>query len=319
MYHASQAQIQTIWQILALFIFPTPYCNTIFMRNPLTCHWLFLCLGLYCSTAFTNTVADASALQQTFSSMEDSLSRSSLKRPLLIRSQESSEHLSGDLYASVDSSLASLYAAAGSAERWCEIVLLLSNTKACRVGSSPRANTLLVAVSSSKTADAADAATTEFQLDVRAPDSAYFEAGLTAAEGPTGTRDITLQLQAVPLSPTRSFVHLHYAYNTHWLGRVAMQAYLQTLGRGKLGFTPTTGADGAGSNYIGGARAVIERNTMRYFLGLDCALAFAQQEAPLRFNAMTACWYGQVEKYPLQLHEMQRSEYLPMKAAQYQH
>jgi hypothetical protein len=32
---------------------------------------------------------------------------------------------------------------------------------------------------------------------------------------------------------------------------------------------------------------------------------------------MADCWYGQVEKYPLQLHEMQRSEYLPMKAAQY--
>jgi hypothetical protein len=33
---------------------------------------------------------------------------------------------------------------------------------------------------------------------------------------------------------------------------------------------------------------------------------------------MAGCWYGQVEKYPLQLHEMQHHEYLVMKAAQYQ-
>jgi hypothetical protein len=287
------------------------------MCHPFTRFWLTLCLGLYCSTASSDTTAEAAALQQSYSGMENSLSRSSLKWPLLISSQESSEHLSGDLYASVDYNLAALGAAAGSAERWCEIVLLLSNTKACQVSNSPKANTLRVSVSSSKTADAADAATTEFQLAVLPPDSAYFEASMSAAEGPTGTRDITLRLQAVPLSATRSFVHLHYAYNTHWLGRLAMQAYLQTLGRGKLGFTPITGTDGAGSNYIDGARAVIERNTMRYFLGLDCALAFVQQEAPQRFNAMAGCWYGQVEKYPLQLHEMQRSEYLPMKAAQY--
>jgi hypothetical protein len=297
------------------------------MRNAFTRIWLFFCLGLYCSTAFSNTASEALALQQTLRSMEDSLSRSPLKKPLAISSQESSEHLRGDLYASVEYKLAAMGDAAGSAERWCEIVLLLSNTKACRASNSPKANTLLVSVSSSKTADAADATTTEFHLDVRPPDSTYFEAGITATEGPTGTRDITLRLQAIPITATRSFVHLHYAYNTHWLGRMAMQAYLQTLGRGKLGFTliadtdattTTTTTTTTTSNYIGGARAVIERNTMRYFLGLECALAFAQQEAPQRFTAMTGCWYGQVEKYPLQLHEMLRSEYLSMKATQYQ-
>jgi len=33
---------------------------------------------------------------------------------------------------------------------------------------------------------------------------------------------------------------------------------------------------------------------------------------------MVGCWYDQIEKYPLQLHEMPRSEYLQMKASQYQ-
>jgi hypothetical protein len=291
-----------------------PIVRTI--NHTISHRWLAVCLGLCFSTAFSNAVPQALALQQSYRSMEDRLLHSPLKRPLTLSSQESAEHLSGDLYASVEYGLATIHTAASSAERWCEIVLLLSNTKACRVGNNPKAPTLQVSVSSSKSADAADASVTEFQLDVRPPDDAYLESGITAAEGPTGTRDITLRVRAVPLSTTRSFVHLHYSYNTHWLGRVAMQAYLQTLGRGKVGFTPVAD-DATGGTYIGGARAVIERNTLRYFLGLDCALALAQQEAPQRFNAMADCWYGQVEKYPLQLHEMQRSEYLPMKAAQY--
>ena len=168
--------------------------------------------------------------------------------------------------------------------------------------------------SSSKTADTAGAEETSFVLSLQTAEPDYLDATLLAATGPAGTRDITLRVQAVPLSASRSFVHLHYSYNTQWLGRIAMQAYLQTLGRGKLGFTP---APDTASGYIAGARAVIERNTVRYFLGLDCALASAAHEAPERFGNMAACWYGAVEQYPLQLHEMARSEYLAIKKAQY--
>ena len=60
--------------------------------------------------------------------MEEALSHSPLKRPLLLQSQEAAEHLSGDLYASVEYGIAALDAATGNTERWCEIMLLLSNT-----------------------------------------------------------------------------------------------------------------------------------------------------------------------------------------------
>ena len=272
---------------------------------------------IYCSATLAATVPEALALQQDYRAMEESLSHSPLQRPLILRSQESAEHLSGDLYASVEYSIAALGAATASAQRWCEIMLLLSNTKACRTSNSPK-NSLWVSVSSSKSADTVGATTTEFQLEIRSPDSEYLDTGISAKEGPMGTQDISMRLQAVPISPSRSFVHLHYSYNTRWLGRVAMQAYLQTLGRGKVGFTEVPGTDTSTPGYIDGPRSVIERNTMRYFLGLDCALASAPQDAAQRFNAMVACWYSQIEKYPLQLHEMPRGEYLQMKAAQYQ-
>lgn len=280
---------------------PSPYSRL--------CVWL--CFFLYCSA--TRAEPEAAVLQQGYRTMEESLSHSPLQRPVILNSQEAAEHLSGDLYASVEYSIAALGVATGNADRWCEIMLLLSNTKACRTHANQK-NSLWVSVSSSKGADTAGATTTEFQLDVRASDGEYLDSGISAKVGPLGTQDIQMRLQAVALSPSRSFLHLHYSYNTQWLGRLAMQAYLQTLGRGKVGFTQISDTDTP--SFIAGPRSVIERNTMRYFLGLDCALATAP--GPQRFNTMVGCWYDQIEKYPLQLHEMPRSEYLQMKASQYQ-
>lgn len=278
---------------------------------------LWLIGVIYCTAAIANSAPEAMELRQDYRSMQETLMHSPLQRPVHIRSEETSGHLSGDLFASMDFSLATLALASGSAERWCEIVLLLSNTKACRIVGGAN-NSLVVSVSSSKSVDAAGATETTFQWDTRSSDNEYFEAGISAKDGPMGTQDISLRLQAVALTPSRTFLRLHYAYNTQWLGRVAMQAYLATLGRGKVGFTPATNAETNTSGYIEGVRAVIERNTMRYFLGLDCASTFAQQDAPQRFHSIADCWFGQIEQYPLQLHEMQRAEYLQMKNIQYQ-
>jgi hypothetical protein len=249
--------------------------------------------------------------------MAESLQRSPLLRPVQISSQESEDHLIGDLFATVDYGMGTVNAAATNIERWCEVMLLLSNSQACQVKPGKNNDLLQVLVSSSKNADISGATPTDFQLQVHSAKADYLDSALTAAEGPMGTQNISLRLQAIPLTATRSFLHLHYAYETKWLGRVAMRAYLQTGGRGKVGFTPMGDAN-TQTTYIAGARGVIERNTMRYFLGFDCALAFDTQHPPQRFGAMAQCWYGQVEKYPLQLHEMPSTEYLGMKSIQYQ-
>jgi hypothetical protein len=271
---------------------------------------------LFCSAALAVTPPDALALRESYRNIKENLLQSSLLRPLQITSQESAAHLSGDLFATVEYDMADLNTAVGSSERWCEVMLLLSNSHGCHATGGKKNDILQVAISSSKTADMTGATPTAFELQVRSTTADYLDAALVATEGPMGTRNISLRLQAIPLTATRSFVHLHYAYDTQWLGQVAMQAYLQTAGRGKVGFTRVSGTNG-NTNYIDGARGVIERNTMRYFLGLECALTFDAQKAPQRFNSMAQCWYEQVEQYPVQLHEMQRTEYLDMKSAEY--
>jgi hypothetical protein len=270
---------------------------------------------IFCSAAFALPSPEASELSGHYLKIEENLLHSPLLRPLQINSQSNADHLSGEIYAVVEFEMTKINSIAGSSERWCEVMLLLSNCQACVVSANNR-DALLVRMSSSKTADMDSTPPTEFKLIVKSIKDDYLDIALAANEGPLGTRNINLNLRAIPLSNGRSFVHLHYAYDTQWLGRMAMQTYLQTAGRGKTGFSRTKDTKGEPTP-ISGVRGVIERNTMRYFLGFECALSLKSLTEPERFRSMSQCWYEQVEKYPLQLHEMQRTEYLDMKSLEY--
>ncbi|MCY1186091.1 hypothetical protein D9M73_269280 [compost metagenome] len=55
--------------------------------------------------------------------------------------------------------------------------------------------------------------------------------------------------------------------------RVAMQGYLATIGRDKVGFS-IVGNNARGQPiHVGGTRGVIERNTMRYYLAIEAYLS----------------------------------------------
>jgi hypothetical protein len=58
---------------------------------------------------------------------------------------------------------------------------------------------------------------------------------------------------------------------------------------------------------------VVERNTMRYFLAIDAYLAALAVPPAERLETRLAGWYAGVERFPVQLHELERDEYLAMK------
>jgi len=95
--------------------------------------------------------------------------------------------------------------------------------------------------------------------------------------------------------------------------RIAMQSYLATIGRNKVGFSVTGRTADSQPVYMGGMRGVVERNTMRYYLAIETYLGAlsvpASQQVEKRLNA----WHAGVERYPVQLHELERDEYLAMK------
>ena len=102
------------------------------------------------------------------------------------------------------------------------------------------------------------------------------------------------------------------------VARLSPYFYLASAGRDKVGFSVTGQDSGGRPVYLRGVRGVVERNTMRYFMALSCGLQFASTEAPAqRFAQMAPCWFDETERYPQQLHDLGRAEYLEMKRGEY--
>ena len=264
--------------------------------------------------------ADLGEMQNLYRSLQPRLAQSPFQRELALDSTETSERLSGDIYATLDAPLASLELVNRSPLRWCEILLLLSNTKSCVVGRQDEAPSLQMRMGTKGPQALATTTPMNFKFETSAPQATVLETHLSSNSGPMGTKDGKLRVQAIAVGPNKSFIHLHYSYSSSLAGRLATGVYLQTLGRGKVGFSKeqAEASRPADAHWVGGVRGIIERTTMRYFMGLSCALQFAGTEAPAqRFAQMAPCWYDDTERYPQQLHEMGRSEYLEMKRAEY--
>ena len=264
--------------------------------------------------------ADLGEMQSLYRSLQPRLAQSPFQRELALDSTEASERLSGDIYATLDAPLANLELVNRSPLRWCEILLLLSNTKSCVVGRQDEAPSLQMRMGTKGPQALATTTPMNFKFETSAPQATVLETHLSSNSGPMGTKDGKLSVQAIAVGPNKSFIHLHYSYSSSLAGRLATGVYLQTLGRGKVGFSKeqAEASRPADAHWVGGVRGIIERNTMRYFMGLSCALQFAGTEAPTqRFAQMAPCWYDDTERYPQQLHEMGRQDYLDMKRAEY--
>jgi hypothetical protein len=264
--------------------------------------------------------ADLGEMQNLYRSLQPRLAQSPFQRELALDSTEASERLSGDIYATLDAQLANLELVNRSPLRWCEILLLLSNTKSCVVGRQDEAPSLQMRMGTKGPQALATTTPMNFKFETSAPQATVLETRLSSNSGPMGTKDGKLSVQAIAVGPNKSFIHLHYSYSSSLAGRLATGVYLQTLGRGKVGFSKeqAEASRPADAHWVGGVRGIIERNTMRYFMGLSCGLQFAGTDAPAqRFAQMAPCWYDETERYPQQLHELGRAEYLEMKGAEY--
>ena len=265
--------------------------------------------------------ADLGEMQSLYRSLQPRLTQSPFQRELVLDSTEAYERLSGDIYATLDVPLASLELVNRSPLRWCEILLLLSNTKSCVVGRQDEVPSLQMRIGTKGPQALASTSPMNFKFVTSATQATVLETHLSSSSGPMGIKDGTLRVQAIALGPHKSFVHLHYSYRSGLAGQLATGLYLQTLGRGKVGFSKEQieASRPADAPWVGGVRGIIERNTMRYFMGLSCALQFAGTDAPTqRFAQMAPCWYDEAERYPQQLREMGRQEYLEMKRAEFE-
>ncbi|HEX2013416.1 MAG TPA: hypothetical protein VJN44_20975 [Roseateles sp.] len=257
---------------------------------------------------------DAAALRARHEGLQAALADSPFRRPLLIHSDASSQQLAaGDVHAVIDHPYRVLAAALRQPRHWCELLLLQSNIKRCRQADSGPEPQLELAIGRKFDQPAEDAYRLALRFAVPAARADYLRVQMDADHGPLGTRDYKLTLEAVPLDARRSYVHMSYSYASGPLASLAVNAYLATTGRHKVGFS-VVGRDEQGQPiHVSGMRGVAERNAMRYFLAIEAALAALSLPAEQRLERRLNDWFAATERYPRQLHEMEREDYLALK------
>lgn len=260
---------------------------------------------------------DAGTLRAKYQTLLPQLQTNQFKRPLVLDSTEASDGITGDIYAVLDHPFASVNTAFNGPANWCDMLILHLNTKYCHTTTENNATMLQLRVGKKHDQPLDDAYRIDFKYLVAASTLDYFDVVLSAADGPMGTRDYRIVLEAVALPDGRTFMHLTYSYSYGLAARIAMQAYLGTVGSGKVGFTRTDTGGDAAPEYIGGVRGVVERNTMRYYLALDAYLSATATTPARQLEQRLQAWFSATERYPRQLHEVERSAYLEMKHGEY--
>jgi hypothetical protein len=260
---------------------------------------------------------DAAALKARHAALRDALENNVFQRPLVLESTEGPDRLQGDVFARVDHPFALVAGALRAHQRWCDILILPLNVKQCRAGpvqQRPDALQLVVGQKHDQPIDQAYRFAFAFKLvDARAD---YLQLRLEADEGPLGTSDYRIVLEVAPLDARRSLLRLSYAYRFGAAARMAMQAYLATVGRGKVGFSVVGRTPDGQPQFIGSTRGAVERNTMRYFLAIEAHLAALGVPPRQQLETRLVDWHSRIERYPRQLKEVERDEYVALKREQ---
>ena len=257
--------------------------------------------------------ASASALQAKYVELGPRLAHNPFKRPLVLLSDASSSALKGDVYAVVDHPFEQVSRSLNGSDHWCDVLILHLNTKYCRAVNGSAGTTINLRVGKKFDQPLEDAYRVAFSYRQGATTNDYFDAHLDAKQGPLGTSNYKILLEATAIPGNKTFMHLTYSYVVGLASKVAMQGYLATAGSDKVGFTTDGKVTDGQPHYIGGMRGLVERNTMRYYLAISAFLDTAALPAAQQVDQRIQRWFDATENYHRQLHEMDRSDYITMK------
>jgi hypothetical protein len=255
--------------------------------------------------------APAAALRARYDAASETIARNAFGRPLALESTQTGDRLEGRIIARLDQPYAAVQQALRGTGHWCSILILHLNVKMCHA--QPSGLDMALGRKYDQPVDDAYRLHFDYRLDADGPD--YLRASLAAPAGPLGTRDYRIAVEAAPLDAGHTLLFMSYSYGFGLTARMAMGTYLSTVGADKVGFS-TDGRDARGEpKHVGGVRGLVERNTMRYYLAIEAyAAAPAADQLDQRLNA----WFDATERWPRQLHELDKADYLAMKRSEAQ-
>ena len=281
--------------ILSTILMPYVFYNQVFAKDKLAAEGFVI------------------ALTGQYKSLASELQNNQFKRPLVLISNESPDSLKGEIYAVLDYPFAEVNNAINNPDHWCDALILHINVKYCRAVTNNAGTVLSMNLGKKYDQPLVETYKAKFNYESITTAANYFSVEMKAADGPLGTKDYRIWVEATPVNNNQTFLHFTYAYSFGLTGRLAMRGYLATIGKDKIGFSIEPNQANGAQNYIQGVRSVVERNTMRYYLAIDAYLAALKESPENQQEKRFESWFDGTEQFAKQLHEVEKNEYLTMK------
>ncbi|GFO53935.1 hypothetical protein GMSM_09420 [Geomonas sp. Red276] len=252
------------------------------------------------------------ALLARYPAIKGNLEKNQFGSPIYLESKEGDNSVRVDMYGIFDYRFDQIRDAVVSPANWCDITFLHVNIKSCT--SEKEGGQWYITLYSGRKyyQPPSDAYPLKLKFRVLSLQPRYFNLSLTADSGPLHTKDHRIKVEAAPLEEGKTFLHFSYSYSYGTLARMAIKTYFATIARDKVGFSSVRGKDG-GQALVTGVRGAVERNCVRYYLALETYIDALKLPAGHRLEARLNRWYDLTARYPRQLKEMDKAEYLSAK------
>jgi hypothetical protein len=260
---------------------------------------------------------DGKALIGKYHSIKAKLEKNQFGVPLYLESAEEADFSNVDIYGIFEYSFGSVRDAFQVPANWCDVAILHMNIKAgtfTQQGDQWQV-TLYDGLKSYQPPQDAYAINCAFRILSQQPD--YLHISLFAAQGPLFTKNHQIGVEAVPLDKRTAFVHFSYSCNYNRWGRMAIKTYYASLGRNKKGFSIAAADKQGNPVYIGGVRGAVERTAVRYYFALQTYMDSLKLPVGQRFEKRINEWYDLTARYPDQLYELDKEDYLANKRREY--
>ncbi|MBI3574639.1 MAG: hypothetical protein HY083_03135 [Gammaproteobacteria bacterium] len=261
---------------------------------------------------FAAETAGADVLLAVYRDLRPKLEANVFDAPIYVESVEQDKLKRGEVYGVISYPFAQLAEVLRAPREWCAIALLHLNIKTCTHERADN-NEWLNFYSGRKFYEPPEKAyILRYVFHVEAARADYLAVTLAAESGPLGTKDYRIALEAIPLGP-QTFVHFRYAYRPSLTSGLATAGYLATLGGGKVGFSVLGEERNGKPILVSGVRGIVERNAMRYYLAIQAFLESLGVPETQRTEQRFQRWFELTERYPAQLHELEKADYLRYK------
>jgi hypothetical protein len=261
--------------------------------------------------------AGATQLQKWYQELRELAPHSPFGFPLSMQSEENDERVTAEVHGILEYPFDTVRAALSTPASLCEFIPLSVTVKACTYQGQAQDALLTLYIGWKYYQEPREASSQPYHYAVQATEPGTVSVVLSALKGLFGTTAHRFQLDVAGVQG-RTVVVLRSSYVQSAASKLATAIYLATLGRDKVGFSHEDAGPGVPPGYVKGLRGMVERNIMRYYLGLEAFLDTETVPAPHRWEARINAAYDLMERYPLQLHDLERAEYLDAKRREHE-